>query len=77
MSFSNTASLVREKESKALFSFLTLSRIGSLGIHAGVLASGIVHYLTSLRRNGDGRAACRECKVKYSDVPVVEVQKDE
>ena len=46
MSFSNTAFNQREKESKALRSFLTLSLIGSLGIHVGVLASGIGNYLT-------------------------------
>ncbi|KYC40937.1 hypothetical protein WA1_25320 [Scytonema hofmannii PCC 7110] len=46
MSFSGTALQHREKESKALRTFLTFSLVGSLGLHIGVLASGIVNLLT-------------------------------
>ncbi len=46
MSFSGTALQHREKESKALTTFLTFSLVGSLGLHIGVLASGIVNLLT-------------------------------
>ncbi|MGH8000382.1 MAG: energy transducer TonB, partial [Brasilonema sp.] len=43
MSFSGTAIEQRGKESRALKTFLALSLIGSLGLHVGVLASGIVN----------------------------------
>ncbi|MBF2007669.1 MAG: energy transducer TonB [Chlorogloeopsis fritschii C42_A2020_084] len=46
MSVSNVAGLQREKEAKALKSFLTFSIVGSLMLHIGVLASGIVNLLT-------------------------------
>ncbi|MFQ4142472.1 energy transducer TonB [Chlorogloeopsis sp. ULAP02] len=46
MSVSSVAGLQREKEAKALKSFLTFSIVGSLMLHIGVLASGIVNLLT-------------------------------
>ncbi|MBW4631569.1 MAG: energy transducer TonB [Iphinoe sp. HA4291-MV1] len=43
MTFSGTAIEQRGKEAKALKAFLAFSLIGSLGLHVGVLASGIVN----------------------------------
>ncbi|MUG96437.1 TonB family protein [Scytonema sp. UIC 10036] len=45
MSFSGTALEHREKESKALRTFLTFSLVGSLGLHIGVLASGVANLV--------------------------------
>ncbi|GAB1540995.1 hypothetical protein NUACC21_36640 [Scytonema sp. NUACC21] len=47
MSFSGTALKQRERELKALKTFLIFSLVGSLGLHIGVLASGIVNLLIS------------------------------
>jgi TonB family protein len=46
MSFSNTAKEQREKEAKSVKSFLTVSVIGSLAVHIGVLASGLGNLLS-------------------------------
>ncbi|ARV59425.1 hypothetical protein BZZ01_13030 [Nostocales cyanobacterium HT-58-2] len=45
MSFSSTATEQRGQEAKALRTFLAFSLIGSLGLHTGVLASGIVNNI--------------------------------
>ncbi|MBD2430863.1 MULTISPECIES: energy transducer TonB [Fischerella] len=46
MSFSSIAVQQREKEAKALKSFVAFSLIGSLALHIGVLASGIGNLLS-------------------------------
>ncbi len=48
MSFSSIAVQQREKEAKALKSFLAFSLIGSLTLHIGVLASGIGNLFNKL-----------------------------
>ena len=44
MSFSGVAVKQREKETKALRTFLAFSLVGSLGLHIAVLASGIGNF---------------------------------
>ncbi|MBW4594406.1 MAG: TonB family protein [Brasilonema angustatum HA4187-MV1] len=53
MSFSGIAIDQRGKEEKALKAFLVISVIASLGIHASVLASGIVNNIFSPRQEID------------------------
>ncbi|KAB8330943.1 energy transducer TonB [Scytonema tolypothrichoides VB-61278] len=53
MSFSGTAIEQRGKEEKALKAFLAFSVIASLGLHASVLASGIVNNILNLGQEID------------------------
>lgn len=43
----------REKESRALRTFLTFSLVGSLGLHIGVLASGIANLVMRAKQIED------------------------
>ncbi|GAA6619345.1 TonB family protein [Scytonema sp. NUACC26] len=63
MSFSGTALEHRERELKALRTFLTFSLVGSLGLHISVLASGVINLLA------------RVPEIKEEPIEVVVVEK--